>query len=135
VPHRRSTAPLRATRLPAAPRTYRPLGTVYLLHFARPLPSRRHYVGWTENLPRRIRQHATGTGAAETRRFAQACIPFAIARLWSNGTTELEQQITREGAALHCPICEQQRNLQLEWDRGQAELEAVGLLLESHRLR
>jgi predicted GIY-YIG superfamily endonuclease len=108
---------------------------VYLLHFARPLASGQHYVGWTSDLPKRIRRHASGTGAVETSRFAAAGIPFAIAQIWTGRTTAFEQQVKRDGAPEQCPICQRQRDLELQWERGRAELEAVGMTLNSAWLR
>lgn len=37
--------------------------SVYVIRLRRPLCHARHYVGWTVDLPRRIRQHLTGQGS------------------------------------------------------------------------
>lgn len=34
-------------------------GTVYLLHFERPVRHAQHYLGFTENLERRLSEHGT----------------------------------------------------------------------------
>lgn len=110
------------------------LGTVYLLHFARPLKGIQHYVGWTENLPRRIRQHSTGEGSITTRLFANARIPFAVACLWHDAPLSFESAMisrVRHTAEEYCPICADE----YDYDRGLAELEAVGLVSDSEWLQ
>ncbi|PZS39947.1 MAG: hypothetical protein DLM62_05515 [Pseudonocardiales bacterium] len=111
------------------------LGTVYLLHFAAPPRFKNHYVGWTSNLPQRVRAHANGDGCYTTAAFADAGIPFAIARLWPDQPTRFERQIKKRGPANYCPLCAERRRKQTGWSRGQAELRAVGLLPESEWLR
>jgi predicted GIY-YIG superfamily endonuclease len=45
------------------------IGTVYLLHFDRPYwGPMQHYVGFTRNLPQRLRAHREGDGCVTTRR-------------------------------------------------------------------
>jgi len=105
-----------------------PLGTVYLLHFAKPLWGIRHYIGWTSNLRRRIHQHANGLGSTTTRDFFTHNIPFTVARLWHNSTDLLEQQLIRAGADRYCPICGYESAMHRTWDQGRAEIKELGLI-------
>ena len=119
------------------PNWARDLGTVYLLHFARPLHGIRHYVGWTTDLPKRIRRHAAAGGAAIPRLFAAAEIPFAIARLWPSETTLFERHIIRrihKDPTAWCPICEHQYRLLEQWAYGRAEIAALGLTIDPNWL-
>lgn len=93
------------------------MGTVYLLHFISKRGKDKrgqhakyqhagHYVGFTENLPKRLTEHRTGRGANLMRVIANAGLSFLVARTWG-GTTEVDEQRVknRGGAARLCPIC------------------------------
>ena len=84
------------------------VGTVYLLHFDRPYGpnGEQHYVGWTVDLERRLRQHCTGDPTSKTtqRAWSQG-IGFTLARLWEPGTLTLERRIKRSGPRSACPFC------------------------------
>jgi hypothetical protein len=62
------------------------VGTVYLLHFSRRYKHARHYVGFTTDLPRRLRQHRGGHGTPLIRHAVEGGggFPFAQQReqLW-----------------------------------------------------
>jgi predicted GIY-YIG superfamily endonuclease len=83
------------------------VGTVYLLHFDRPYwGPRQHYVGFTRNLPQRLRDHREGTaGCVTTRRAFDQGIGFTLARVWRPGTLRLERQIKARGPVNYCPLC------------------------------
>lgn len=79
--------------------------TVYLLHFDRPYKHARHYVGRTENVKRRLAEHAAGRGARLLAVVREAGIGWQLARLWPGGAAR-ERQIKRQGGhARHCPLC------------------------------
>jgi predicted GIY-YIG superfamily endonuclease len=79
--------------------------TVYLLHFDRPYKHARHYVGRTENVRRRLAEHAAGRGARLLAVVREAGIGWQLARLWPRGAAR-ERQIKRQGGhARHCPPC------------------------------
>ena len=72
-------------------------GTVYLLHFARPFgpnPSTRtqHYLGWTQNLRRRLNERRKGRGSGVTPRAHREGVPFVLAQTWP-GTTQREAEL------------------------------------------
>lgn len=82
------------------------MGTVYLLHFARPYRHARHYIGWADDLDARLEQHLRGRGARLLSVVVlDAGIPVELARTWT-GTRHLERRIkTLGGAARCCPLC------------------------------
>jgi predicted GIY-YIG superfamily endonuclease len=82
------------------------VGTVYLLHFDRPYwGPMQHYVGFTRNLPQRLRAHREGDGCLTTRRAFDQGIGFTLARIWWPGTLRLERQIKDRGPVNYCPVC------------------------------
>jgi predicted GIY-YIG superfamily endonuclease len=85
---------------------------VYLLHFDAPIcpghPTR-HYIGWTWNLPERLRLHRAGRGARLTQVAIERGITWRVARLW-RGDRAYERQIKRwKMAPRLCPICQQEQ--------------------------
>lgn len=84
---------------------------VYLLHFETPITgwhTTQHYIGYSEYLDRRIYEEMLG-GSRAARLCQIACereIPIHIARVWVNGTQDLEKQLKKWkcGPRL-CPIC------------------------------
>jgi hypothetical protein len=91
-------------------------GTIYLLHFDQPYmpypgaPARscaQHYIGWTLNLPERLRLHQQGRGARLVAVITAAGISFQLARIRS-GDRITERAIKRcGGATRYCPVCTQ----------------------------
>ena len=100
----------------------------YLLHFDKPvgnpqsdaqraangLPPRkkafthgaRHYLGYAENLERRIQHHRDGTGANLTKVAAAAGANIIVARVWDNGSRALERKLkTSKHHSRLCPLC------------------------------
>ena len=82
-------------------------GTVYLLHFDRPLAHARHYVGWSADLPKRIEQHRRGlSGARLMAAVKDAGIGFRVARVW-DGDRAFERRIkNRHATPRLCPVCQ-----------------------------
>lgn len=80
-------------------------GTVYLLHFDRPYRHAAHYIGWTQDLEARLREHQCGTGARLVEVAVNAGISFELARTWP-GDRFLERRIKnlKSGRSV-CPIC------------------------------
>ena len=92
-------------------------GTVYLLHFDRPISDRhtaQHYVGWAKYLPARALAHMRGQGARLTQVAAERNIGFVIARTWPGDRTYERKIKDRKNAPKLCPLCQQkQREAQL----------------------
>jgi len=87
-------------------------GTVYLIHFNRPIGDLRnrrgmaqHYLGWTRDLTQRLDAHRSGNGSAIMAAVARAGVGWELARTWE-GSRGLERKLKRQhnGPRL-CPIC------------------------------
>ena len=94
--------------------TIRPV--CYLIHFERPYQAKtgkqqqkaQHYLGWTINLEKRVKLHATGQGARLLAIINAEGIGWSVVRLWENGSYALERKLkARHGYAGYCPICNQ----------------------------
>jgi predicted GIY-YIG superfamily endonuclease len=86
--------------------------SVYLLHFAEPIKGVRHYVGYTEDLHRRISQHRSGSRHASgvCRRFHAAGIPFRVARIWTSEKINMSvENFVKKHISSMCPICAWER--------------------------
>jgi len=84
---------------------------IYLLHFEKPYKHAKHYLGYTDNLTRRLNSHAKGVGARLTQVVKEQGIDWTVSRIWKNGTRHLERKLKNQGgSSRHCPICKQQRN-------------------------
>jgi predicted GIY-YIG superfamily endonuclease len=79
---------------------------VYLLHFMEPYYHARHYVGGTDSLARRIREHQQGMGSKLVRAVNKAGIPWVVARVWHGSTWAWERKLhERHETRLFCPYC------------------------------
>jgi predicted GIY-YIG superfamily endonuclease len=97
-------------------------GTIYLICFDRPFRHARHYLGWTTDLERRIKQHREinldnlvkaqcDRGAVLMAHVNSAGIGWRVARTWENETRKLESVIKRGGyQARSCPECRKRYN-------------------------
>lgn len=111
------TLAARAKEADAAARAAGEPGTVYMLHLSVPYRHARHHVGWTDNLPARLRAHAAGRGARLIAVVLQAGIGFDLARTVP-GSRATERAIKRAGGAVrYCPVCTP-RPLNGKWARG-----------------
>ncbi len=82
---------------------------VYLLHFDKPISpdhTAQHYLGYADNLDRRIRQHRRGKGARFTQVAKERGIGFAVAQVWPGQGRRFERQLKRRKCAPRfCPVC------------------------------
>ena len=67
----------------------------YLLQFARPYKHARHYLGFAEDLERRLAQHRAGRGARLVQVVLGAGIGFEVARTW-DGDRRFERQLKNQ---------------------------------------
>jgi hypothetical protein len=84
-------------------------GHVYLLHFREPFTVNgvtlvQHYLGWTADLRRRLRDHARGRGSRVTQKAHAQGVGFVLARTWP-GTVATERDLRAEGPRNLCPHC------------------------------
>lgn len=85
-------------------------GTVYLLHFDRPISDKhttQHYIGWAKYLPSRALAHMRGQGARLTQVAVERGIGFVIAQTWPGDRTLERKLKNRKSAPRFCPICKQ----------------------------
>ena len=85
------------------------MGTIYLIHFERPISKRhtaQHYLGFTHDLDHRLHQHTTGQSHARLPEVAfERGIQMVLARTWRGGRDyERRLKARHEGKRL-CPIC------------------------------
>ncbi len=86
-----------------------PQGTIYLLHFDRPLAHAQHYVGFAVNVEARIKSHRKGTGARLPAVFAELGIGFTVAHTWPGDRTEERRIKNMRSSPKLCPICRQNK--------------------------
>lgn len=100
-------------------------GTVYLIHFKRPLGHARHYLGWAKDLDVRIRHHRNGSGARIMAAANSRGIEWEVVRTWE-GDRHLEKSLKgRKDALSLCPHCqaehrEHERKIKVSWRKGRA---------------
>lgn len=89
-------------------------GTVYLLHFSRPLHHARHYVGFTSGtLADRLSKHADGSGARIMAALGRVGIGWDCVRHWDNVTRAFERRIKLDkNVSRLCPICTPRKQVQ-----------------------
>jgi predicted GIY-YIG superfamily endonuclease len=80
-------------------------GTVYLLHFDRPYKHARHYIGWADDLDKRLAVHGTRHGARLLQVLRAEGIGWTLARTWPGDRYRERQIKTQGGASRACPLC------------------------------
>jgi hypothetical protein len=107
------------------------VSVIYLLHFERSFKHARHYLGWTEDLDRRLAQHRAGRGSPLIAAATADGITFELAATWPGDRTE-ERRLHRykNSPGRLCPICRADRTGESR-DDGQA---AAGERAEPSRL-
>lgn len=82
------------------------MGTVYVLHFARPLAHARHYIGWTQNLPKRLAQHRAGYGGRLMACVSASGISYDVVHTEAGDRNRERQMKNRSSAARRrCWVC------------------------------
>ena len=88
------------------------MGTVYLIHFSRPIGDlsnphgqAQHYLGYTEDLPTRLEAHGNGNGSRLMEVVTQRGIAWQVVRTWP-GDRALERKLKdQHNAPRLCPVC------------------------------
>lgn len=80
-------------------------GTIYLIHFARPLAHANHYLGWTDNLPARLDRHRSGNGSKLLAAVMAAGIEFQVVRTWPGSRDDERRMKNWKKARRLCPVC------------------------------
>jgi len=82
---------------------------VYLIHLDTPLKHARHYLGYSEDLFKRLQKHRTGQGAAFMRAVEKQGISWHVSRIW-DGDRTFERMLKDQHNVSHlCPTCRQEK--------------------------
>jgi len=78
---------------------------VYLIHFNQAYRHARHYLGFSENLDKRVTDHLCGMGSRLMEVITEAKIEWKVVRTWA-GDRKLERRLKNgKNAPKLCPIC------------------------------
>ena len=78
---------------------------IYLIHFDTPYYHARHYIGFTNNITKRVEKHKRGTGSKLLRALREVNIPFHVVKTWE-GDRKQERKLKNNKNALRiCPVC------------------------------
>lgn len=82
------------------------IGSVYLVHFARRHHGAQHYLGFSTNIPERVKAHRAGRGAPLLGAITRRGIPWRVVRTWQRKDGFFEQRLKRSYALSKlCPVC------------------------------
>jgi predicted GIY-YIG superfamily endonuclease len=82
------------------------VGAVYLVHFARSYHGAKHYLGFSTNIPERMKAHRAGRGAPLLAAAKKRGIAFRVVRIWRGKDGFFEQALKRRFALRDlCPAC------------------------------
>jgi predicted GIY-YIG superfamily endonuclease len=81
-------------------------GLVYLVHFERPYHHARHYVGFTDDVERRMEEHRAGAGARLLAALVRAGVAFTVVFTWPGASRAFERKIhSYKKSWVLCPTC------------------------------
>lgn len=81
---------------------------LYLLHFEPRYEHAGHYLGFAEDVHRRVAEHLSGNGRASPLVRAALSIRAGVTlvRVWPDAGRQLERRLKRQGGlSRHCPTC------------------------------
>ncbi len=82
------------------------MGMVYLIHFHRKLNRAGHYIGYTDNLEKRLLCHKSGNGSKLMKAVVVAGISWEVVRVWENVDRHFERRLkNQKNSPKLCPIC------------------------------
>jgi predicted GIY-YIG superfamily endonuclease len=81
----------------------------YLIHLHKPYKHARHYLGYTRNLPTRIKLHTAGAGARLMEVVTNAGIQWEVVRTWHGGRDMERKLKRRKNSPALCPLCKVRR--------------------------
>ena len=82
------------------------MDTLYLIHFVAKYKHAQHYLGLSNDIPRRMEEHSSGQGSALMKAVTQADIPWEVVRTWKQADRMLERRLKNQKNAWRlCPIC------------------------------
>lgn len=78
----------------------------YLIHFETPLHHARHYLGYADDIARRLRQHRAGRGARLMAVVSEQGIDWQCVRVWVGEDRHFERRLkNRHESPRLCPVC------------------------------
>ena len=83
-------------------------GTVYLIHFEKPIKHASHYIGFTskDDINERFEHHKKGQGSRLLRAANNLGIDYKIVRVWNNVDRNFERWLkNKKNSPRLCPIC------------------------------
>lgn len=87
-------------------RTGHIIGSVYLVHMARALNGARHYLGFSTNVPQRVKAHKAGRGSPLLGAATKRGISWKVVRTWRKRDGYFEQELKRKNELKElCPLC------------------------------
>ena len=81
------------------------IGTIYLIHFDRPVAHAQHYLGWTSDLAERLRVHLSGQGSPLIRA-ARGHGEVRLVRTWLGSRSDERRMHNRHENPRMCPVCQ-----------------------------
>jgi predicted GIY-YIG superfamily endonuclease len=79
---------------------------VYIIHFNKPLNHAMHYIGYSNNIERRIKRHERGDGAAILRVLNERGIGWRCVAMFPGQKRDFERFIkNKHNTKKYCPIC------------------------------
>ena len=88
--------------------TVEPRAGVYLLHLSPRYEHAGHYLGYADDIARRVREHVACNGASSplVRAAVGAGSRVVLARVWLGADRNHERRLKRQGGlSRHCPEC------------------------------
>lgn len=81
-------------------------GSVYLVHFRRAFNGAKHYLGFSTNIPKRVKEHRAGRGSPLLKAVTERGIPWTVVRKWHGVDGHFEKELKRKNALSDlCPRC------------------------------
>jgi len=82
------------------------IGSVYLVHFARRYHGAQHYLGFSTDVPARVKAHRAGRGAPLLAAVTKRGIAWRVVRTWRRKDGFFEQALKHKHALKDlCPAC------------------------------
>lgn len=82
------------------------IGSVYLVHLPRAFHGARHYLGFSTNIERRLKEHRAGRGTPLLGAATKAGINWRHVRTWRKRDGYFEQELKRNHDLKDlCPVC------------------------------
>ena len=83
---------------------------VYLVHMQLPLRHAQHYIGYADDIARRIQDHLDQIGTPILKAASRAGIVWEVARIWPHQDRAFERSLKQaKQTRQFCPVCIEER--------------------------